>query len=171
MMRTLTTAFCLFVSLTEAGCTFAIRERKLDSTVHAQKDVAVTPNQLRLRMRSLVGPMCGELEQAADQIIAGTTNDAVKQAALRWKIEGVPAVREALFEPDPFTAVMDTWVLFNQMADYFERGPGKDALGASAVIAVAACRHMEDDFTRVVGSLTISGDVSQVRAFAKQWAV
>jgi len=48
-------------------------------------------------MRSLVGPMCGEIEQAADQIITGATNDAVKRAALQWKIEGVPAVREALF--------------------------------------------------------------------------
>jgi hypothetical protein len=121
-------------------------------------------------MRSLVGPMCGDLEQAADQIIAGTTNDAVKQAALRWKIEGVPALREALFEPDPFTAVIDTWVLLNQMADYFERGPGKEALGESAVIAVAACHHMEEEFTRIVGSMTISGDVSTARAFARQWA-
>lgn len=169
-MRDLTTAFCFFVSLTGAGCTFAAPERKLESTVHAQQDVAVTPNQLRLRMRSLVGPMCGELEQAADQIIAGTTNDAVKRAALRWKIEGVPTLREALFEPDPFTAVIDTWVLFNQMADYFERDPGKEALGESAVIAVAACRRMEEEFTAIVGSMTISGDVSKARAFAKQWA-
>src|SRR5262245_38539750 len=169
-MRILTAAFCFFVSLSGAGCTFAIPERKLHQAVHAQKDVAVTPNQLRLRMRSLVGPMCGEIEQAADQIFAGTTNDAVQRAALRWKIEGVPALREALFEPDPFTAVIDTWVLSNQMADYFERGPGKEALGESAVIAVAACRHMEEEFTRIVGSMTISGDVSKARAFAREWA-
>src|SRR4030095_5713610 len=31
-------------------------------------------------------------------------------------------------------------------------------------------RRIEEDFNRVVGSLTISGDVSKVRAFAKQWA-
>jgi hypothetical protein len=170
MMRTRTAVFYFMVLVTGAGCTFAAPERKLESTVHAQQDVAVTPNQLRLRMRSLVGPMCGEIEQAADQIIAGTTNDAVKQAALRWKIEGVPALRETLFEPDPFTAVMDTWVLSNQMTDYFERGPGKNALGESAVIAVAACRRMEEEFTRIVGAMTISGDVTKARAFARQWA-
>src|SRR5688572_852991 len=85
-MRALTTAFCFFVALIGAGCTFAAPERKLESAVHAQQDVAVTSNQLRLRMRSLVGPMCGEIEHAADQIIAGTSNDAVKRAALRWKI-------------------------------------------------------------------------------------
>jgi hypothetical protein len=156
--------------LVAAGCTFAVPERKLEPTVHTQKDVAVTANQLRLRMRSLAGPLSGQIEQAADQILAGTTDDVVKQAALQWKREGVPALRKALFEPDPFSAVMDTWVLINQMADYFEGGPGKDALGESAVAAVAACRRMEEEFTRVVGSLTISGDVSNVRAFARKWA-
>src|SRR5215471_9676374 len=131
MMRTLTAAFCFLVSLTGAGCTFAVPERKLDPTVGSQQDIAVTANQLRLRMRSLAGPMCGEIELAADQISADTTNAAVKEAALRWKIEGVPALRETLFEPDPYTAVMDTWVLLNQMADYFERGPGKETLRES----------------------------------------
>jgi hypothetical protein len=169
-MRTLAVACCVLVSVVGTGCTFAVPERKLEPVVHAQSDVAVTANQLRLRMRALAGPMTGQIEQAADQIIAGTTDDAVKRAALQWKIEGVPAMRKALFEPDPFSAVMDTWVLANQMADYFERGPGKDALGESAGIAVATCRRIEQDFNRAVGTMTISGDVSKVRAFAKQWA-
>jgi hypothetical protein len=163
-------AACCVLALVAAGCTFAVPERKLESVVHPQTDVAVTTNQLRLRMRSLAGPMSGQIEQAADQIIGGTADEAVKRAARQWKIEGVPAIRKALFEPDPFSSVMDTWVLVNQMADYFERGPGKDALGESAGIAVSACRGMEEDFNRVIGSLTISGDVSKVRAFAKRWA-
>ena len=65
---------------------------------------------------------------------------------------------------------MDTRVLSSQMADYFERGPGREALRESAVIAVAACRRMEEDFTRIVGSMTISGDVSKARAFTRKWA-
>jgi hypothetical protein len=32
--------------------------------VHAQNDVAVTANQVRLRMRWLAGPMTGQIEQA-----------------------------------------------------------------------------------------------------------
>jgi len=121
-------------------------------------------------MRSLVGPMSAQIEQAADQIIAGTADKTVKRAALLWKIEAVPALRKALFEPDPYSAVMDTWVLFYQMADYFERGSGKEALGKSAVIAAAACRRLEEEFTPIVSSMTISGDVSRVRAFARKWA-
>ena len=168
-------AICLFalaavVLVTGAGCRMAMRETKVEPKVHAQKDIAASQDQVRLRMRGLVGPMSGEIEQTADSIIAGTTNRAVQQAALQWKIEGVPALREALFQPIPFMAVMETWVLLNQMADYFENGPGKEELGQASAQAAATCRRMEEEFTQVAASGTISGDVSKARAFARKWA-
>jgi hypothetical protein len=162
--------FLVSLPLTGAGCRSAAPEHKIITQMRAQTAPAVNQNQMRLRMRALVQPMCGELEQAADAIIAGTTNRAVQQAALRWKIEGVPAVREALFQPDPFTAVFDTWALCNQMADYFETGEGKESLGKASAQAAATCRRMEEQFTQVSASMTLSGDVSQVRAFARKWA-
>ena len=98
--------------------------------------MAVNANQARLRMRSLVGPMCGEIERTADQIAAGTSDPAVRKAALRWKIDAVPALSAALFQPEPMTAVLDSWVFFNQMADFFETGVGREQLGDSAPVAV-----------------------------------
>src|SRR4249920_406059 len=137
-----------------AGCAVSMRAPQIDS--RADVSVAVNANQARLRMRSLVGPMCGEIERTADQIAAGTSDPAVRRAALRWKIDAVPALSAALFQPEPMTAVLDSWVFFNQMADFFETGAGKDQLGESAPVAVAA--------------MTPSHDVSRVRAFAKSWA-
>ena len=153
-----------------SGCSFAMPEHKMNASVHAQKDVAATYNQIRLRLRAMVGPMCGEIEQAADQISAGTTNVAVQRAALLWKIEAVPALRAALFQPDPYTAQFDSWVLCYQMADYFETGPGKVTLKDSSPIAVAACHHLEEEINRVAASMTVSGDVTKGRAFARKWA-
>src|SRR4029079_265040 len=118
-------------------------QRKTQSVDPAQRNVGMTQNQLRLRMRGLVGPMCGEIEQAADRIMASTTNRVVQRAALVWKIEAVPELREALFQPDPLTAAIDTWVLCCPMADYFDTGPGKAALGDFSPAAVATCRKME----------------------------
>jgi len=86
----------------------AASERIIEAKVHTQQDSTVTQNQVRLRMRAMVDPMCGAVEQAADAIIAGTTDRAMQQAALCWKIEGVPAVRKTLCQSDPFTAVLDT---------------------------------------------------------------
>jgi hypothetical protein len=155
------------------GCSLSIRKKQPTgpATAHAANDIAVTPNQIRLRMRSLVEPFAGEIEQAADTITAGTTDRSVKRAAILWKIEGVPAMRGTLFQPDPFTAVFDTWVLTFQMANYFESGPGRAALGPAAPIAIDTSRKMEAELTEVAKTFTISKDVSKVRATAQQWAV
>jgi len=152
------------------GCRMTMPERKIEAKIHPQKDIAANQNKVRLRMRALVEPMCAELEQAADAIIAGTTNASVKKAALRWKIEGVPALREALFQPDGLAALGDAWVLCNQMADYFDKGPGRSSLEEASHRAVEVCRRMEEDITQVAASITISGDVSRARAFAREWA-
>jgi hypothetical protein len=133
--------------------------------------MAVTQDQLRLRMRALVDPMCGELEHEADAIIAGTADRDVQLAALAWEIEAVPALREALYEPDPLTAGIDTLALCNQMSDYFETGAGKASLGsASAPAAADTCRRLADRLSKALASATVSGDIPKVRAFAKKWA-
>jgi hypothetical protein len=170
ILRTRTILSALLLGVLVGGCSFAMPKAKMKESVHASKDVAANYNQIRLRLRAMVGPACGEIEQAADQIIAGTTNAAVQRAALLWKIEGVPALRAALFQPDPYTAQFDSWVLCFQMADYFETGPGKVSLGAASPIAVAACHRLEEEMNRVAASMTISGDVTKARSFAKKWA-
>jgi hypothetical protein len=135
------------------------------------EDVKVTAEQFRLRMRSLVGPMCGEIEQSADAISAGTPDLKVKRAALEWKMDAVPAMREALFRPDPYSAAFDTAALCMQMIEYFEHGPGKEAFGpAASGQATAACRSLLDEYLKVVASATSSGDVSNARDVVQRWA-
>lgn len=138
--------------------------------VHAPEDVAVTSEQLRLRMRSLVDPLCGVIEAAADQVIASTTNAAVRREGLLWKIEAVPALRQCLFQPDPGTALFDTWVLSCQMEEYFETGAGREKLADVHPIAVATCQRLEFDLARLAASMTKSGDVTDARAFVRKWA-
>jgi hypothetical protein len=145
-----------------------MRAPRIDS--RADTSVAVNANQVRLKMRSLVGPMCGEIERTADQIAAETADPAVRRAAIRWKIEAVPTLSAALFQPEPLTAVLDAWVFFNQMADFFETGVGRERLGDSAPVAVETCRRLEQEIADVFAAMTDAGDTSRVRAFAKSWA-
>jgi hypothetical protein len=49
------------------GCAVSMRTPKPDAQRGAK--LAVSLNQLRLKMRSLVGPLCGEIERTADQIV------------------------------------------------------------------------------------------------------
>ena len=159
---------CLF--LVGAGCSIAPKRQQTDVRVHAERDISASFEQARLRVRALVQPMSSVIVASADQILAGTSDPAIRREALRWKIEAVPALREALFQPNPMTAVGDTWVLAFQMTDYFEQGPGAKALGPARGIAVTTSQRLEAEMARVAASLTVSGDVSGTREFVRKWA-
>ncbi len=150
---------CLF--LVGAGCSIAPKRQQTDVRVHAESDISASFEQARLRVRALVQPMSSVIVASADQILAGTSDPAIRREALRWKIDAVPALREALFQPNPMTAVGDAWVLTFQMTDYFEQGPGAKALGPARGIAVTTSQRLEAEMARVAASLTVSGDVSE----------
>lgn len=161
--------FCVLV-IAGTGCRVMAPGREARDKIHSPQDVAVNTEQARLRMRALVEPLSGAIVDSADRIIAGTTNRAVHRAALLWKIEAVPALREALFRPNPFVAAMDAWVLALQMGDYFERGQGRQALGGAAPVALTTCQYLENELMRVAASFTRSGDVTDLRTFGRKWA-
>src|SRR5262245_30388162 len=68
------TAACALIFST--SCSLKIRKKAPTgpATAHPTQDLAVSPNQIRLRMRSLVEPFAGEIEQTADTITAGTSD-------------------------------------------------------------------------------------------------
>jgi len=163
-------SWTIFAPVLLAACSVTATERKPDTTIHAAGDVAVTTEQGRLRMRALVDPMCGRIEAAADAILASTDSPAARREALRWKIEGISALRESLFQANPNTAVSDSWVLLVQMAEYFQSGAGGEALGDARDAASTACRQLEAELSETAASMTHSKDVSDVGAFARQFA-
>jgi ElaB/YqjD/DUF883 family membrane-anchored ribosome-binding protein len=153
------------------GCTATESRRAKDKeTPIRSEDVRVNAEQLRLRMRSLVGPMCGQIEQSADSIMSETSDSNLELAALKWKMDAVPTMRAALFLPDPYMAAFDTGVLCVQMIAYFETGPGKEALGPASAKAAADCRRMAEQYYQVIASGTASGDISRGRQLVEQWA-
>ena len=56
------------------------------------------------------------------------------------------------------------------MRDYFESGPGREAMGDAAPVAVKACEALAAEVETVAASLVISGDVSDAGKFARDWA-
>jgi hypothetical protein len=154
-----------------SSCSLTMRPHQPRSMAYSSKELSVKPNQIRLHMRALVQPFTGEIERSADEIAKGTSDIPVRRAAVRWKIEGVPALRTALFQPNPFTAVFDTWVLTYQMANYFESGPGRTDFGPAATQAVDTCLRMEDELNQIVANFVVSHDVTKVRVAAKKWAI
>jgi hypothetical protein len=158
------------VCLLPIGACLSASPRGVTAGLHRPDDIAVNREQMRVKMRALVGPITGKIESAADDIATAATDRAVQDAALEWKIEAVPAMRDALFIPSPSLALMDAWVFAYQMSDYFDAGPGHTRLGAFSGRAAAACLALEADLTRVAASATVSGDVSAARDFVRKWA-
>ncbi|WP_193212665.1 hypothetical protein [Luteolibacter marinus] len=153
------------------ACQLSVQPRELRTHGdHDAGDIAATTQQIRFRMRALVDPLCGAVESAADRIMASTDDPAIRRAALEWKAQAVPALRESLFQPDPGMALFDTWVLTNQMTLYFTEGDGRRELGAASPIATATCLALERRMNEVAVSLTKSGDVSRIRGLAREWA-
>ena len=70
LCRVLIPSFLAFVLISSPGCRLTSPRAGNGALVHPRQDIAATLNQFRLRMRALVHPMCGELEQAADAIPA-----------------------------------------------------------------------------------------------------
>lgn len=153
------------------GCRIPGSHIRTEEAVHSESDIALTGEQLRLHVRALVDPLCGRIEAAADRIIAESTEPTVRRHALIWKIDAVPTLRQALFQPEPLVGLMDAWVLSFQMEQFFDQGPGRELLGEYREQAVSACRELEEELARWAAAVTHSGDVSEARAFARQWAV
>jgi len=152
------------------GCLTTTPIHKMEEDVHASTDLAVNTQQIRVRMRALVEPLSAVIVTNADRIRETAPNRDVQREALLFKIQAVPALREALFRPDPFNAILDSWVLTQQMSDYFETGRGRTALGDAAPKAVAVCRFLASHIEEVAASMTFSGDVADIGDFARKWA-
>jgi hypothetical protein len=143
---------------------------KMKNEVHASEDLAVTMQQLRVRMRTLVEPFAAVIVESADRIMETAPDRDIRREALLFKIQAVPAMREALFRPHPFNAILDSWALSWQLTDYFETGRGSIVLGDAAPVAAASCRYLGAQIESVAASMTHSGDVSDTRAFTRKWA-
>jgi hypothetical protein len=159
------------MALLFVGCQSSAPGRGLlHQQIHPESDVSANAEQARLRIRVLVEPFCDRVASTADQIMASTTNQTIRREALLWKIQAVQVMRETLFHANPYIALGDTWVFLTQMDGYFQSGPGRQALGDSAPIAVAACASLEKQLTEVAASFTHSGNVTDVRTFIQKWA-
>ena len=108
--HTLGLTFLAGLVLMVAACSMTAPSLEMPGIAHSPDDLAVNVQQVRLRVRALVEPYCGAIVESADRISTGTSNRVIHREALLWEIEAVYAVREALFRPDPFVAILDTWV-------------------------------------------------------------
>jgi hypothetical protein len=102
-----------------------------------------TQEELRTELADFSITVNVTVTNAADTIIAQTTNRQVRKRALLWKINLIPVVQEAAFEEDPREAYVSVLTLIVLMRQYLEKGPGGISLAEGQPIALQAAQELE----------------------------
>lgn len=144
MKRTGIVALLLIVVV--AACvTSGPRQTKLMKSTK----MTVSASELRVEVRSLADRFSGLMEEAGEDVLKHETETERRRHALMWLTNGIPAMQQALFQPDPVAAMLDAWFLIAQIRGYFERRkstikPEVYALG------IQALDEMEEDLRIII---------------------
>jgi hypothetical protein len=104
--------------------------------------------ELRQRVDDWVPPLLASIEQALDGVRSESQDRDVRRRALLLKIDAVPVMYRAAFQPDPLAGAMDLWLLTYQMEECMAAGTGACDLGEQQPIARAAGRAQREKLER-----------------------
>lgn len=120
---------------------------------------------LRAGTREFAGTFSDAVAQAADSIRAGTTNPAVRDAAMRWKLASSGAVREAVLRSDPMLALADLWVFSRQMVQFLESGAGARLFGEATPRALAKAHVLETNLVALARDTLSAAEFQRMETF------
>lgn len=167
MPRIRTGSIGILVLALYTGCASSPRKPAFMASAPA---VQVEPEELRVRVYAYEGHFAAAVQSGADEILTKERDYDVRQAALRWKINAVPAIQKAAFQADPLAALGDAWTLAIQMARYFDGGAGKELFGESQAVAVEAARSLESEAYELAVSIGGSSAASEIKRDFEHWA-
>lgn len=85
------------------------------------KNFDMSPKELRIRVRALIRPTLGIIEERADRIMAEASDPLVRRGVLVLKIEMSATLLAAMLRSDPVLAFGDTWGYVLQVEDLLKR--------------------------------------------------
>jgi len=128
--------------------------------------------ELRIRVRDFAPRFSGELETLADRVSARFPDPQVRREMEQFKINAVPRMQTALFQPDPLAALVDTWALLVQLQHALEERLAANGPQASVGIQMASERfgEMEAQVEALWREVTGRKDLSWERDLIHTWA-
>jgi hypothetical protein len=134
------------------------------------KKLKMSPEELRIRVRALIRPTLGTIEESADRIIAEATDPKGRRNALLAKIEMTSTLLAAMLRTDPVLALADAWGYVIQVEALESRPSIQASFGASLPVATGAVTAIEKQFRDFAGSLQddLPGEVFE--ATVRTWA-
>lgn len=118
---------------------------------------------LRLSVEEYLVDFTARVTAAADLIAREATDEHTRRAALRWKLNAIPKMREACFRVDPSAALFDAWIMAAQMDAFFSTGDGQDVFGSRQSLARDTSAELLEDIRGIWRQY--SGDAGEVETF------
>ena len=110
------------------------------------KKLKMSPEELRIRVRALIRPILGTVEENANRIIAAETDPQGRRNALMAKIEMTSTLLAALLRTDPLLALADAWGYVIQVEALESRPSIQASFGSTLPIATSGVIAIESQF-------------------------
>jgi hypothetical protein len=133
-------------------------------------EVKVTASELRVLVYDYQNHFAAVVQTTSDEILKRERDLGMQEAAIRWKVNAIPAMEKAVFQTDPLAALGDAWALTIGMARYFDEGRGSALFGSSQALAGDAARRLVVEFdTLAVKALRSSEAEARARRWIEAW--
>jgi len=113
-------------------------------------EVTISAAALRVQVRSLASRFSGLMEEAGEEVLRDETDPVRRRNALLWLTNGIPAMQQALFQPDPLAALLDAWFLVAQLRRYFATASDHGMPPEKVAIANRIFDAMESDIKHIL---------------------
>jgi hypothetical protein len=145
MARARIAAALLLIVLT--GCmSSGPRQTKLMKSTQ----MTISAAALRVQVRSLADRFSGLMEDVGEEVLLDEHDPRRRRNALMWLTNGIPAMQQALFQPDPLAALLDAWFLVAQMRHYFDHAIEHGMPEHIQELATGVLDDMESDIKLVL---------------------
>lgn len=158
MWRFRITAAVLLVVVAACATKSPRQTRLMKST-----EMTISAAALRVQVRSLADRFSGLMEEVGEEVLRDETDPAARRNALLWLTNGIPAMQQALFQPDPLAALLDGWFLIAQMRAYFERAAAGGMSPRKLELANRALDNMEADLKLIIENSGPNADYDRGR--------
>ena len=142
-----TAIFSLLLLAFVAACTTqGPRQTKLMKSTN----MTISAAALRVQVRSLAYRFSGLMEDVGEEVLRNELDPTRRRNALMWLTNGIPAMQQALFQPDPLAALLDAWFLVAQMRHYFAHAAEHGMPPHLQELATRVLDDMESDIRLVI---------------------
>ena len=152
------------------GTDLLAKSRSRTPVTSAVKGLEMSPEELRVRVRALIRPVLGIIEESADRIIANTSDPAVRRGGLTLKIEMTTTILAAMLRSDPVLALADAWGCVLQAQDGLSRPDLQAKYGQSADKASEALALIDRQFRDFVAGVQAGPFAEKFASAVRRWA-